>query len=40
VRKLAGLGVTAALADDPGMAAGLNTHAGTITYDGVAAAFI
>ena len=39
VRKLAGLGLKAALADDPGLAAGLNTHAGTITHDGAAAAF-
>jgi alanine dehydrogenase len=37
--ELAGLGVEAASADDPGMAAGLNTHAGTSTHDGVAAAF-
>jgi hypothetical protein len=29
--------VETALADDPGVAAGLNTHAGTITRDGAAA---
>jgi alanine dehydrogenase len=37
--ELAGLGVGQRLPDDPGLAAGLNTHAGTITHDGVAAAF-
>ena len=39
VRALAGRGVDAALAADPGLAAGLNTRAGEITHPGVSAAF-
>ncbi len=39
VRRLAGLGADAALAADPGLARGLNTRAGALTYDAVAAAF-
>jgi alanine dehydrogenase len=38
VRRLAALGIDAALADDPGLALGLNTHAGVLTHDAVAAA--
>jgi alanine dehydrogenase len=36
VERLAGLGVEAALAADPGFAAGLNVKAGKITYQAVA----
>jgi alanine dehydrogenase len=39
VRRLAGLGVDEALERDPGLRSGLNTRAGTITHDAVAAAF-
>lgn len=39
VRRLAGLGADAALAADPGLARGLNTRAGALTHDAVAAAF-
>jgi alanine dehydrogenase len=39
VRRLADLGVDAALAEDPGLARGLNSHAGTLTHDAVAAAY-
>jgi alanine dehydrogenase len=39
VRRLADLGVDAALAADPGLARGLNTRAGALTHDAVAAAF-
>jgi alanine dehydrogenase len=39
VRRLANLGVDAALAAGPGFARGLNTRAGAITHDAVAAAF-
>jgi alanine dehydrogenase len=39
VRRLANLGVDAALAADPGLARGLNTRAGELTHDAVAAAF-
>jgi alanine dehydrogenase len=38
VRRLAALGVDAALAHDPGLARGLNSHAGTLTHEAVAAA--
>ncbi len=39
VRRLAGLGVDDALDRDHGLRSGLNTRAGTITHDAVAAAF-
>lgn len=39
VRRLAGLGVDEALERDPGLRSGLNTRAGTITHEAVAAAF-
>lgn len=39
VRRLAGLGVDEALERDPGLRIGLNTRAGTITHEAVAAAF-
>ncbi|WP_129784055.1 alanine dehydrogenase [Promicromonospora panici] len=39
VRRLAGLGVDEALDRDRGLLSGLNTRAGTITHDAVAAAF-
>ncbi|MCF4121310.1 alanine dehydrogenase [Antribacter sp. KLBMP9083] len=39
VRRLAGLGVDEALERDPGLRSGLNTRAGTITHQAVAAAF-
>jgi alanine dehydrogenase len=39
VRRLANLGVDAALDADPGLARGLNTRAGAVTHDAVAAAF-
>lgn len=39
VRRLAGLGVNEALERDQGLRSGLNTRAGTITHDAVAAAF-
>jgi alanine dehydrogenase len=39
IRRLANLGVDAALAHDPGLARGLNSHAGTLTHDAVAAAY-
>jgi alanine dehydrogenase len=39
VRQLANLGVDAALAADAGLARGLNTRAGRLTHDAVAAAF-
>jgi alanine dehydrogenase len=39
VRRLAGLGVDTALDHDPGLRRGLNTRAGAITHDAVAAAF-
>ena len=39
LRKVAGLGVDAALEADAGLARGLNTRAGSITHDAVAAAF-
>ena len=39
VRRLAGLGVDEALDRDPGLRCGLNTRAGAITHDAVAAAF-
>lgn len=39
VRRLANLGVDAALAADPGLARGLNTRAGALTHDAVVAAF-
>jgi alanine dehydrogenase len=38
VRRIANLGVDDALAEDPGLARGLNAHAGTLTHDAVAAA--
>jgi alanine dehydrogenase len=39
VRRLAAIGVEAAMAADAGLARGLNTRAGSITYDAVARAF-
>jgi alanine dehydrogenase len=39
LRRIAGLGADAALAADPGLARGLNTRAGALTRDAVAAAF-
>jgi len=39
VRKLANLGIDAALAADPGLARGLNTRDGALRHDAVAAAF-
>jgi alanine dehydrogenase len=39
VRRLANLGVDGAPAADPGLARGLNTRAGVLTHDAVAAAF-
>jgi alanine dehydrogenase len=39
VRRLASRGVELALSEDPGFARGLNTHAGALTHDAVAAAF-
>jgi len=39
VRSMAAQGVDAATAADPGLARGLNTRAGSITHDAVAAAF-
>jgi alanine dehydrogenase len=39
VRRLAGLGVDKALERDQGLRSGLNTRAGTITHEAVAAAF-
>jgi alanine dehydrogenase len=38
IRRIANLGVDDALANDPGLARGLNTHAGTLTHAAVAAA--
>jgi alanine dehydrogenase len=38
IRRIADLGVEDAVADDPALARGLNTHAGTLTYAAVAAA--
>jgi alanine dehydrogenase len=39
VRRLAALGVDEAFERDPGLRRGLNTRAGAITHDAVAAAF-